>query len=107
MLNLDENVMEEVMLLNRNSLRLLAICKSFNLIVISLADFAEKAKYLEPCKKIVLTDIVCSFCSNVVDVDLFRDRMFKDRNYECQICQNKYDEVLSLKIINVLEKARG
>ena len=83
-LNLDDSVAEEVMLLNRNCMRLLGI-----------SDFDGKARYQEPTKKIILNDIVCRSCSNVIDVDVFRDKMFQERNYDCPSCSHKFDEVIS------------
>ncbi len=93
-LNFDETIQEEVIMLKRNCLRLLAI-----------SDFSEESKYVEPCRKIKLTDVVCKNCSNVIEIDVFRDRIFKDKDFRCEVCEMKFDSRrLETKIIKLLKQ---
>ena len=96
-LNFDETIQEEVIMLKRNCLKLLNICKKnfhfLNKLNHSIADFSEDSKYVEPCKQIKLTDVVCKNCSNVIEIDVFRDRIFKDKDFRCEVCEMKFDQV--------------
>jgi len=93
-LNFDETIQEEVIMLKRNCLRLL-----------NISDFAEESKYVEPCKRIKLNDVVCKGCSNVIEIDVFRDRIFKEKDFRCEVCEMKFDQRrLETKIIKLLKQ---
>jgi len=93
-LNFDETIQEEVIMLKRNCLRLLGI-----------SDFSEESKYVEPCRKIKLADVVCKNCSNVIEIDVFRDRIFKEKDFRCEVCEMKFDQRrLETKIIKLLKQ---
>lgn len=67
----------------------------------SIADFSDEANYVEPCKKIILNDVVCKHCANVIEIDVFRDKIFRDKNFICSNCEMKFDEVSFLFMLRV------
>lgn len=72
---LDSTVTEEVMLLRRQLLRLLHI-----------KEFDPEAAWRDPCKSLVVPDVICTTCQHCEDLDVCRDSRVQDKDYSCRVC---------------------
>jgi len=99
-LGLDEGIFEELILLKRNCLKFLQICKflyidkKFKNDFFDLADFSSEAIYKEPVKKITINEVICDSCYFVGDIDLFRSKNIQNhKKWVCSNCESYYDMV--------------
>lgn len=78
--SLDEDVKEEVIVLRRQLLKL-----------IHVKEFGSDAGWRDPCKTLVLPDVVCPSCQNCQDLDLCRDPSIQQRDWRCGSCMTERD----------------
>ena len=64
LLGLDSDFQEEVQNVKKNLLKL-----------IGYSDFSQEIEFHEPCKSLVIPEIICSNCVYTRDIDLCRDPM--------------------------------
>jgi len=81
-LSLDAQVENEVYVLKKNLLSLVAV-----------NEFSEEAIFRNPCLSFRLNEVFCDYCSLCSDVDLCRDEFFcKDEKWTCRLCGNEYNK---------------
>lgn len=86
-LAVDGTAASEVSKLRKNLLRLVGV-----------GEFANVAKFTNPCRSYILPDVICSFCSAISSMDLLRDAHVLAGKWECHNCGNKYNKSLIEKV---------
>ncbi|RCH97562.1 DNA polymerase epsilon catalytic subunit [Rhizopus stolonifer] len=83
-LNLDSRVNEAVTPLKRDLLSSIA----------ELSDFSEKAQFRNPVPYYKLTNVCCSYCNHITDLDIRRDPELKaDEDWKCKKCASDYSKL--------------
>ena len=77
---LDRDVKEAVTVLRRQLLKM-----------IHVKEFGPDASWRDPCKTLVLPDVVCHSCQDCQDVDLCRDPRIQNRDWRCGVCGAERD----------------
>ena len=105
-LGLDSVCGEEVYTLRGSLLRLLGV-----------REFAKEAQFIDPALHVPLQDVVCTFCNNVVDIDLGRESFSSVKNsageeetkgspWLCDNCGHPFDEKkMELELVRIAQKA--
>lgn len=87
---------ENVALLKRNLLRMLAI-----------PEFDVTAAWEDPCRSFTLPDVICSHCNYCRDLDLCRDPLLihnRSDEWPCPQCHNAYDkDSIEMKLVQIVE----
>ena len=78
--SLDTSLSEEVTLLRRQLLRL-----------IHVKEFGAEASWRDPCKTVILPDIICPVCQDCQDLDLCRDPALQRHDWSCGACGAQRD----------------
>ena len=92
MFSLDEEVKGEVTVLRRQLLK-----------QIHVKEFGSDAAWRDPCKTLVLPDVVCPSCQNCQDLDLCRDPSIQRRDWRCGSCSAERDvAALEARLANAL-----
>ena len=63
------------------------------LALLHIKEFALDARFVDPCKSIVLRDVVCTNCGAVADVDVCREAASATDGdaWRCQTCSTEFD----------------
>lgn len=92
MYGLDAEVSGPVTVLRRQLLKL-----------IHVKEFGPDAVWRDPCKRLVLPDVVCSSCQDCQDLDLCRDPGIQARDWRCGVCGAPRDAgVLEARLASTL-----
>ena len=59
--------------------------------LIGVREFAEEAKFANPCVSFALPEVVCMFCNHCRDIDLCRDSA-RAGNWQCPECRHEYSK---------------
>jgi len=78
--SLDGTATEAVTVLRRQLLKL-----------IHVKEFGSEAAWHDPCKSLVLPDVVCPSCQDCQDIDLCRDPAVQSKDWRCRACGAERD----------------
>ena len=59
--------------------------------MIHIKEFGSEAAWRDPCKSLVLPDVVCPSCQDCLDIDLCRDPRVQARDWRCGGCGAERD----------------
>ncbi|KAK9798895.1 hypothetical protein WJX73_003389 [Symbiochloris irregularis] len=92
-LGLDASVADEVGVLKRNLMRLT-----------HTREFSPQATFVDPCKTLLLRDVICTSCNSSRDLDLCRDPHLQARQWACDCCGAPYDlGLMEGRLVSVLQ----
>lgn len=73
--------------------------------MVGVRPFAAEAQFVNPCRSVVIHDMVCSECLDFRDLDLCRDPRLLSGDFSCPSCHSKYDkEFVELYLIKELNR---
>jgi DNA polymerase epsilon subunit 1 len=76
--------------------------------MVNIREFSEEAEFKNPCSSYVLADVICTFCSQVRDIDLLRDTdVMMQQKWECPNpdCKHSYDkDAVEERLVEVVRK---
>src|SRR5690606_24961572 len=80
-LGLDKFCKDEVIKMKQNLLKL-----------INIREFSDEAKFKNPCRTFILSDVICTYCNSCKDLDLCRDKSLMSSIWKCNECSHEYDK---------------
>ena len=93
-LSLDERIADRVHVMRVQVFRLL-----------NVGEYSPESEFVNPCPSYILSDTVCTFCSNICDLDLLRDSMLLAGRWACQHCRHPFDKKeIELRLVNTAQQ---
>lgn len=62
--------------------------------IVRVKEFSDEAQFVDPCRSVVLPNVICRFCNDCRDLDLCRDPLLLKRQWVCAVphCHRPYDK---------------
>lgn len=81
-LGLETEFQEEVQSLKKNLLKL-----------VGYSDFSPLSQFEEPCRSLVMPEVICYNCVYTRDIDFCRDPMLSHQVWKCFLCEADFDRL--------------
>ncbi|KAF1884802.1 hypothetical protein Lal_00028689, partial [Lupinus albus] len=95
-LALDQSVHHDILVMRRNLLK-----------YVRVKEFAPEAEFRDPCQSFILSNVICSYCSDCRDLDLCRDSALLTQEWHCAVpqCGQPYDrEVMENALLQIVRQ---